>query len=215
MAAGSALLLSGCAGGEDQSTWSEYYQVVRQSFSSMWGNNGISRDQAAAIPYASLGYRLNQGQETLLILATDTSGEELWTSASHIVIVTQDGRVTRTVGLPHDLGRVAAARSAGLPSPALALSGPHTITLSEDFADTGAYGVIVTCGLEREGPETITILGHAIATTRVDENCDCPQLKWRFRNSYWLDSDRFVWRSSQHIHPDGDVLDVEIFRPPG
>ena len=64
-----------------------------------FGNGRVTRDQAAAIPYASMGYRLDDGIRALLVLATDANGEQLWTSAAHVVIVTRDGRIVRTVGL--------------------------------------------------------------------------------------------------------------------
>ena len=120
-----------------------------------------------------------------------------------------------TVGLPHDLGQWVPARGPSLSPPAAALTGPQTVTLTADFPDLGSYSSTITCHLAAVGPETVSILGRDIATTRVDENCDSAQLKWQFRNSYWLDADRFVWRTSQHIHPGGDTLDIEIFRPPG
>jgi hypothetical protein len=70
--------------------------------------------------------------------------------------------------------------------------------------------------LTRKGQETITILGQTMASARVDEDCQSTSPRWRFRNSYWLDPQSgFVWRSLQHIHPHGDTLDIEIFRPPG
>jgi hypothetical protein len=212
--AGSVLLLAGCASGDQISPWGEYYQVLRQSFSGSFGSKAVTRDRAAAVPYASLGYRLNGGPESMIVLATDNGGEELWTSSAHIVIVTQDGSVKRTVGLPHDLGQWTPARGSSLLPPVAALTSPQTVTLLADFPDRGSYSSAVTCHLAAAGPETVTILGRAIATTRVNEDCDAPQLKWQFRNSYWLDGDHFVWRSVQHIHPSGDTLDIEIFRPP-
>ncbi len=214
-AAASALILAGCAGGNQNSTWGEYYQVLNQSFSNSFSSKAVTRDRAAAVPYASLGYRLNGGPETMLVLATDSGGEQLWTSSAHIVVVTHDGRVTRTVGLPHDLGQWAPSRGPALIPASAALTGPQTSSLLADFPDQGRYSSTVTCRSAAAGRETVTILGRDIATTRVDETCESAQLKWQFRNSYWMDADRFVWRTVQHINPNGDVLDIEIFRPPG
>lgn len=213
--AGCALLLSGCASGQSTSTWGQYYEVLKQSFSGSFGDKSVSLEQAAKIEYASLGYRLNGGPENLIVLATDAQGDQLWTSAAHIVLVTQGGRIKRTVGLPHDLATLTPARGPALPSPAQALKGEFNATLSADFPDVGLYNASITCRLAVAGPETTRILGQAIATTRVDEDCNSAGLRWQFRNSYWLDADGFVWRSVQHIHPGGDWLDIEIFRPPG
>ncbi len=205
------LLLAGCGSGNISSTWGPYFEVVKKSFEGSFGDKAVSLEQASEIEYASLGYRLNGGPENLVVLATDSNGEQLWTSAAHKVLITEAGRVKRTVGLPRDLAHLAPASGSILPSAAANAS----IALSADFPDMGIYSAAITCRATNAGPDAIIILGHAIATTRLDEDCSSPQLGWRFRNSYWLDADKFVWRSVQHIHPKGDVLQVEIFRPPG
>ena len=208
------LLLSACQ--SVQTNDLEYFQVIKQSFANGFGSSAVTRDQAAAIPYASLGYRLNGGPEMLLVLATNSNGQLLWTSSSHVVLSTQDGRITRTAGLPHDLGALVPMRGPSLPAPATALEGPSLNNLAADFPDIGRYAVPIACRLSAKRRETITILGQPIATVRVDEDCLSTNPGWRFRNSYWLDSgSKFVWRSLQHIHPKGDTLEIEIFRPPG
>ncbi|HWY61189.1 MAG TPA: YjbF family lipoprotein [Rhizomicrobium sp.] len=207
------LMLSGCSADSD---YGAYFQLVKQSFSNGIGNSGVSREQAAAIPYASLGYRLDDGSEAMLVLATDTNGEQLWTSSAHVVFLSQDGRVKRTTGLPHNLGALIPVRGPSLPAPASALEGPSTNIFTADFPDIGSYSVAITCRLNAKERETIAVLGQPIPTTRVDEDCVSPNPQWRFRNSYWLDAQTgFVWRSIQHIHPKGDTLQIEIFRPPG
>lgn len=207
-----AFLLAGCAGfGSDDS---KYWQILKQAFANSFGDNAISRDQASAIPYSSLGYRYKGGPEFILVLATDTNGQLLWTASTHVVLLTQDGRVVRTTGLPQNLGGLAPMRGPSLPAPATALEGPSLNYLAADFPDTGRYSVPLTCRLSLAGRQTITVLGQSIATNRVDENCQSPG--WNFRNSYWLDQgNKFVWRSVQNIHPGGDTLEIEIFRPPG
>ena len=99
------LLLSGCSSGT--SDYTLYYQAVRQSIAAGFdGSPHITKDQAAAIPYASIGYRLNDGPEQLLVLATDSGEEQLWTSGAHVVIVTRGGRIVRTVGFAQDVSAV-------------------------------------------------------------------------------------------------------------
>lgn len=208
------VLLSGC--GSVQTDDLKYFQILKQSIAHSFDGGGISRDQAAATAYASLGFRLDGGPETMLVLATDTNGQELWTSGSHVVLLTQNGRVIRTTGLPHDLASLTPMRGPSLPAPATALEGPSLNNLAADFPDIGSYSVPIVCRLAAKGQETITILGQPIATIRVDEDCESFKPTWRFRNSYWLDAQtKFVWRSLQHIHPKGDTLDIEILRPPG
>jgi hypothetical protein len=210
-----AMLLAGCSsdGGGD---YKQFLTLIRQGFSQSFSSNAITREQAAAIPYASMGYRINGSREALIVLATDTGGDLLWTSNSHIVLVTRDGRLTRSVGLAHDLGGQTAQEPGGIPSPAAAMKRTLRYRRSEDFPDTGLYNVALECSLTTAGPQTINILQHAIATIRIAERCSATTQGWSFTDSFWVDpGSGFVWRSQQHIHPKGDVLETEIFRPPG
>jgi hypothetical protein len=156
------------------------------------------------------------GNQGMLILATDTGGEQLWTSPAHVVIVTRDGRIVRTLGLGHDLSGLT-ARDQSVPlAPARAIATPFASTRLEDFPELGMYGVLVSCRANMVGRQSIKILGQAIPTIRVDEACQSRNPDWSFTDSYWVDGDNgLVWRSRQHVHPKGGVVETEIFRPPG
>lgn len=211
-----ALLMLAACSSTGNSDYSQFYRALRQSVATSLGNGRITKDQAAAIPYASMGYRLNGSAEQLLVLATDANGEQLWTSAAHIVIVTRGGRITRTVGLEHDMSGMTPKTGQSLPEIGAALRGDLTYTRLEDFPDLSAYGLELACTLSHKGTQTIVILGRGIATRRVDEVCHATDGRWSFTNSYWLDAGKdFTWRSRQHFSPGGDVIQTEILRPPG
>jgi hypothetical protein len=208
-------LLAGCSS-SGSGDFGQYFQVIKQSLNGSLGKSSISLQQAAAIPYASMGWRLNDGPQNIVVLATENRSELLWTSAAHAVILTEDGRIKRTVGLPHNLSASAPGGSASWVPPAQALSGPYTQQSVADFSDAGLYGVPITCRGRAVGVQAINILGKTLSTRRIQESCDSPSLHWSFVNSYWVDPQTgFTWRSRQHIHPKGDVIETEIFRPPG
>jgi hypothetical protein len=216
LAGAALLLLGGCSSANTGDTdYSQFFQLLKQNMSASFGNVHVTREQAAAIPFATLGYSIDGGNQSILVLATDTAGELLWTSQSHVVIVTRDGRIVRTLGLGHDLSGLT-TRDASIPSPATAVLGAFASTRLEDFPDIGAYGAIVSCRATLVGRQGINVLGQMIATNRVDERCRSPNPKWSFVDTYWVDLDSgLVWRSQQHIHPKGGVIETVIFRPPG
>lgn len=210
-----AVLLSGCSSSGNV-TYREYARIVGQAFSSTFSKSNVPREAAAAIPYASMGYRINNGDQGMLVLATDSDGNQLWTSSTHIVFQTSSGRITRTVGLPHDLGGMSPQRGQALTPPSAALKQPFSSARLADFPDIGAYGVVISCNAVARRLERITILDQTIATMRVDEACEDNRLSWRFVDNYWLDPKTgFAWRSQQHISPQGETVETEIFRPPG
>ena len=209
--------MSACSSSNTGNTsYAQFFQVIRQSWTASVGKARISREQAAAIPYASLGYRLEGTNEDILVLATDSGGDLLWTSAARVVIVTRDGRIVRTVGLGKDLSNLTSRDQKGLPPPAAALRAPFSSTRLEDFTDLSLYGVRLSCQAKLVGAQSVRILGQAIATVRVDEACTSRNPDWSFTDSFWVDKDNgFVWRSRQHVHPKGPAVEIEVFRPPG
>ena len=211
-----ALLAAGCSSGQSGNTnYSQFLQLIRQSWAASTGNVRITRDQAASIQYASMGYRQDGGNEMMLVLGTDNGGEQLWTSSAKVVIVTRDGRIVRTLGLEHDLSGLT-ARGGQAPAPASAITTPFTTTRLEDFPELGLYGAIVVCNARAAGRQSIKILGQPITTMRVDESCRSRKPEWSFTDNYWVDLDNGrVWRSRQHVHPKGGMIETEIFRPPG
>lgn len=210
-----ALGLGACSSTGD-GAYSQVGTLLRDSIAASFGNQRVSRSQAAAIPYASMGWRLGSNNQNMIILATDTGGQLMWTSGAHIVLVTRDGRLVRSVGLVYDAGGMAPRNGTALPPPAAALKGAFTSQRLVDYPDIGNYGVDLTCRSHAAGRQSINILGRAITTVRVDEDCHSAALRWNFTDSYWVDpDDGTVWRARQHIHPRQEILEMVLFRPPG
>jgi len=209
-------LTSGLAGCAPNSTYGQYWQAMKQAFASGFGNGSVDRATAAKIPYASIGYRIGGGRQQILVLATDTGGQLLWTAASHVVLVTREGRIVRSVGLPHNIAALNPARGENPPPLKAALQQPYQTKWFADFPDSGAYGIAFTCVTASRGPAPVTILGTAIATVRVDENCREAGGRGSFTNSYWIDPQSgLTWRSIQQLDPAGEPIETELFRPPG
>jgi hypothetical protein len=212
-----SFLVCGCSS-DRTSDYGNYWKAVRESFANPFQPRSITLAQASEVSYASMGWRLDGGNQHLVILATDSHEDQLWTSSEHVVLMTHDGRLRRLVGLPREYSAhpEATGQNAEIPPPAAALQGPFSYRRSADFSDLKADGVPVTCRATSVGGRTIKILGKAIHVAQINENCSVPALHWQFTDTYWVSRDSgLVWRSSQHIHPDGQTLQTEIFRPPG
>lgn len=190
------------------------YGAARHAFSGD-GPAPITLKQAGAIPYASLGVRVDGGPEVLIVLVTDAPHSRLWTAAKAIALQTDDGRIVRTAGLAYNLSGVSGDLGA-LVSPVDALrrrAGARTLLY--DFADLHAYSVKTVCSVSPRGHENIQILGKAIPTERVEETCRADALNWSFTNIFWLgEKSGMVWQSVQHVHPRLGPISTEILRPP-
>ena len=209
-----ALALWLCACSSNNSTdWEQAYKAVQAAFDS--SASAVTLQQAAAVPYASMGVRIDGGPEQMVVLAGGQTGPLLWTSAARIALETQNGRIIRTSGLPSNLGTT----TFSTPDPLATIEAspsPAEYRRTVDLPDQNIYSVALDCTMQAAGRETIKILGQDIPTLRVEEHCRSGRLDWDFTNEFWLgESSGFVWRSRQYIHPKLGAIDTEILRPPG
>ena len=200
-------LLGGCSsfGGGDIGS---IYAAVKSSWT---GGDKVSLQEAASVPYASIGLRLGDSAQIMLLLVSESGGQLLWTSSARMAITTENGRIIHTGGFGHDLGGHTLVNSSTEPD------GSKIIRWQADFPDQGLYSVLITCHDHQAGNETISILGKDIHTQRIDERCSSDEdvLDWSFSNTYWVDPDTgLVWRSIQHVSPNLDAIEIETLRPP-
>jgi hypothetical protein len=205
LAAAAAWLLAGCSysGGSDVLSIYQYAKALAAPAPK------VSLQEAASSPFASLGVRLGDGPESMMLLVSNDGNHALWTSADRVAITTENGRIVRTAGLGHDLGGLVLRRESK--------DGGIAITQwNADFPELGLYSVPITCHGRVTGEEAIVILGKAVRTVRTDETCESAneKLAWSFTNTFWRarNSGR-VWRSVQYINPRLDPIETEILRP--
>jgi hypothetical protein len=199
-----ALLLSGCAGDSDVERVGKFLIGTLNS-----SGEKISRERAAAVPYASMGLALGSNPELLLVLGTATAEQQEWFAGENIFVATRQGHIIRTAGLPYDLGGIRSLSG----SNTLGAGGPATLSLV-DFPDLGIFGAPLQCSSKPAGNESVEILGASIATRHIVEECELTALKWRFHNDFWQDpTTGTIWRSSQYIHPKSPPVTLEVFRP--
>jgi hypothetical protein len=84
-----------------------------------------------------------------------------------------------------------------------------------DFQDLSLVGAGAMCQSSDMGQEIIEILGTALTTRHVVEDCRIAVIDWSFENEFWVDPDTgFVWQSSQYVHPKLSRLTFRVLRPP-
>ena len=174
----------------------------------------VTREQAAAVPYASMGMAVGSGPQGLLVLGMLTPDQAEWYAGEHIFVATApNGQILRTIGLPYDLGGLRLDMTpADQNTQGEASSLARRITF--DFPDLGIYNAGAQCTARDLGDESVDILGASLSTRHVVQHCEVPVLKWRFDNDFWRDPDTgLVWRTSQHIHPKSPAVTLEVLRP--
>lgn len=176
--------------------------------------SNITAQQVADIPYASLLAKIGSGPLSTLILGK-VEGEYLhWFSADRAVIVTRNGRVIKTAGLPQNLSSSRPLDADPLDSLANLSAPAYPHRRQVDISPGGIYGAILTLRLVPVGTETIEILGQSHNTVVFTEEGEGDGLKWSFRNAYWCDRDTgFIWKSIQNYVPSAPPLEIQVGKP--
>jgi hypothetical protein len=201
------VFLAGCSSGGSIAIGS-LTNTVRGAFHGL-GTPPITRADVRAVSYASLGYQVGDSAEQMVVLAGNDGDDLVWTSSAKITLVTQNGRIVRTIGLQHDLR--SSTRVAG---DATGVQPGAASIWRIVFEDPDLAVGVLQCRIETSTPEDISILQRSLATTRLDEICQSADLRWRFQNRYWVDpANGTVWRSIQHVDPRLKQVTLEILRP--
>jgi hypothetical protein len=191
--------------------WGQIFSMAGAGFGH---SPSVTLEQAASEPYASLGVRIGDGSQMMIVLATDAGGDLLWTSKAKIAITTRNGRIVRTAGLPHNLdwitfnGRDDPLLEAAQGSP------PRQSVRFVDYGDLDRFSVPLSCETVSRGADTVMVLGKSIAVKRIEESCQSEALDWKFTDIFWLGSSGLAWKSVQHIHPGLDPIEIDVLRPP-
>jgi len=206
-ACAAALGVSGCMSGTDTMRLAEvvYDQYIGGTPTT------VAREEAAAIPFATLGISLSGGRQVMLTLREQRGGNEYWGNPANLSLVTRRGRIMETTGFPRDLAK-------SQPLTASADAGMTTLDTAQvfllDLPDMGLYGLTVRCEAEDDGLESIEILEVDLELRHIVEECEAEAIDWDFENEYWVDpTTAFVWRSEQTVHPKQGVITLEALRP--
>ena len=207
-----ALALTACS--SQTGNMGDWGQIFSLAGAGLDRDPSITLQQAAAVPYASLGVSIGDGSQMMIVLATDTGGDLLWTSKAKIAITTRNGRIVRTAGLPRNLDWVT-FNGVGDPLLDAARGGPPRQSVRfVDYWDLNRFSVPLSCVTVSRGADAVVILGKSIAVTRIEESCQSEALDWKFTDTFWVGSSGLVWKSRQHIHPDFDPIEIDVLRPP-
>ncbi|SJN57318.1 putative lipoprotein GfcB precursor [Vibrio ruber DSM 16370] len=189
--------------------------------SAFWGsdNHAISPDKVEELPYASLYVRMGENPLALMILtwAEPTNSPEhpanlKWLSANREMLVTQAGRVIKTVNLKE--GNLIHLESANIDPLVLGLqkdTTPHSwkykITWSPGYHTR--YQALSTFTLQEI--ENKHLPNGTQALLHVIEQVEIPQIKQQYQNHYWLrPQSGEVIASEQYIFPGSERLTLSL-----
>ncbi|WP_434356200.1 YjbF family lipoprotein [Parasalinivibrio latis] len=197
---------------------------LSDSFSlALFGTKDIAvpAERIKTLPYASIYVRQGSGPRVFMVLGwaegrdSRRSPQLKWLSAGEEMIVTEAGRIVKTVNLGNgNLSATYAEQpdplSLGLLKNTTPLTWQHTLNWQPGYH----FGYSAISTFEKKGNESILINGHSTDLLRFDEQVFIPSLDVTYTNSYWLNPQSGEVVSSQQTPAPGmDVIKMTILKP--
>ncbi|WP_189481858.1 YjbF family lipoprotein [Alishewanella tabrizica] len=198
-------LLTGCAG-----TYRTYAEMFELAFTPATG---------AALPFSELTapnpdylyVRLGDQPRAVMGLLFIEQAQFKWTSANNIVLVTEQGRIVRSLGLPNDLLHTS-NRTA---DPIKAKRFDNSEWTRQLDWSAGEFGYTVTSTFTEQANETLTFFGQQINAKKVIETLryDNPTAYLRFdgawQNIFWYDeTSGKLLQSQQQLAPGTPAYEI-------
>ncbi len=181
----------------------------------------LSQQDILDLPYASSFVRINDGAQIFMVLAfaekqPKTGKMQLkWLSSDQAMIVTEDGRIIKTLGLPQvNLTYIQPAQDS-LPTFSSIMDKPVSWQARYDWQTKQQYlfnyQATITPVLKNKS-QLNTIISE-INVTEVQEVVTIASLDASFVNRYWIDDNNHVVKTQQHLGPDMGYIEMIIIKP--
>lgn len=173
---------------------------------SLWhsivGTDGVqlTDDDIQNMRYASQYMSINGGPQLFVVLAYDENGQQKWVTQDRATLVTQNGRVVKTVGLGDNLTQVSNLTNDPLAKVNQIIDGA---AWTRQMAWTEHQQVRMATARSTfrwDGSDTLKV-GSSVTPVRVlDEEVTASGKTWH--NRFWVDSDGHIRQSKQYLGPD-------------
>lgn len=182
----------------------------------------LTAQKIIELPYASSFVRINGGAKLFMVLAfaepnPATGAMQLkWLSSDKAMIVTENGRIVKTLGLPQfNLTEINTTPSTSLPSLAAIMqkqtiwSAHYDWTIGEQYLFN--YHATITPILRGETRLKNTVWEKKV--TEIVEVVSIPSLGDTFTNQYWVDNELNVVKSHQYLGPNMIGIEMTVLKP--
>ncbi|WP_395948910.1 MULTISPECIES: YjbF family lipoprotein [Aeromonas] len=201
-----SMLLFGCADNNLDS-----YQQLKFLFS---GNEEITITPEAInkLPYASAFLTIDDRPKIFVVLAFVDNNRLSWISSNRGIIVTEHGRITKTLKFDNDIDYFLGTVQDPL-SQASITSGAQ-FSYSAEWENDRRSGRSMHSVFRQLADESLDINGTIIATSLYEETVQSIKDGQTWNNYYWLDKKSGLIRKTiQKLGPDNSTIEMVFTKP--
>jgi hypothetical protein len=149
------------------------------------------------MPYASQYMQLNNGPQLFVVLAFAENGQQKWVTQDQATVVTQHGRIVKTLLGGDNLLSVNNLNADPLTKPNQIVDGASwTRTMGWTEHKQVRYATARST-FHWQGSDTLTLAGDTTAVRVLVEEASTDQASWQ--NHFWVDSDGQIRQSEQYL----------------
>lgn len=175
----------------------------------------VTKQQVLELPYASIYARINGGQRIFMVLAfaepnpmTGTT-QLKWLSSDSAMIVTENGRITKTLYLPTaNLSGISSSKPIAAPS-----TSKHNWEATYDWQPGYQHGHKVNITSQASDMELVSSLIWQGSAQKIQETVTFINSHNSMENEYWVNSEGNIVKSSQWLIPDKLHVELEVLKP--
>ncbi|WP_034911422.1 YjbF family lipoprotein [Erwinia sp. 9145] len=174
----------------------------------------VSDEQVENLPYASMYLRLNDGQRIFVVLGFDENGQQKWITRDKAMVVTQHGRLVKTLGLATNLTDVSNLQQDPLGNPLHLTEGASWTRLISWTEQGQFHAAAAVSHFTRTDDEVLTLAGKRVACRVWQEEVELTADGKSWTNTFWVDTTTGQIRQSIQ-RPGGNAFTIEttILKP--
>lgn len=202
----SVLFISGCSG-----TYQAYYNTLKLVFAE-FPNSQLSLTDVEQSKIDLIAVKRGDRPQIVMALAYLEDGQHKWISADKAMLIMQQDRIIKTVGLDKDL--LYLSNTLNDPLKQLPEHSNATWLRAADWSGD-EYGHTIESKFVHSGTEKVTALGKSIDTMKYIENVHYTvpsrfiMLNRAWKNIYWLDkTTNTLVRSIQTLGPKAEAIET-------
>ncbi|SON51022.1 YjbF family lipoprotein [Vibrio tapetis] len=173
----------------------------------------LSTSEVEQLPYPSAYVRLNDGQQIYMVLAFADINPETqvprlsWISSDRALIITEQGRIIKTVSLENsNLNNITAK------TPLLPVNNLKTWQAQYHWMPDYRFNFEASMVPSYIGEARISSSQWQLDTKYYQERIHFPGLEQSFVNHYWMTSDKKVVKTIQYIGPNLTKIEMTFLK---
>ncbi|HHF0504255.1 MULTISPECIES: YjbF family lipoprotein [Vibrio] len=204
----SILLMAGCT-----QKFNDVSATVEEAYSN-YIDVELTSDEIKQVPYASAYLRIGSQKQVFVVLAFAeenkvTGTKQLkWVSADKSMIVTENGRIIKTIGLQKN-NLVAIS---GTYPKFNEVNTIHSYSLTYDWMPKYRYNYSATAQLSKSITSTVETALYNSPAQIFEESIYFKALDSKITNRYWVDTSGNVLKTRQYLGPNMEPIEITFLK---